>query len=504
VKPASSSVAPATSSVAPVKALTFVGSTIDIVAGKAVISVTGTAEGYTAAELKWAWAVRDGAKQSGQPDGAWLYGSETPADADFKAEYVTFNTETKAFTAKLNLSDIAESFVGGSGIYAVYGGPKDAFGTIVIPDAANVLASNVKDSVNKYYYRADMSVLAIAVVELPPMELTEAVVYAADAPREGYWVKIGGTKAGAFEQADFDALEPFIRFQEVGGSWGFVNINVPTSKNPDKFFFSIEGEKAYLNVRIDDLKAGVDYNSHINIKTFAEGDCKMETNLGKFYEAGDKTIMVFSKVGASQQADFWGNLALRVSHADTAYTMGEPVAPVADTSSGYTQGTCEHNKRRWNLDLTAGSDLNGKLVGGQKLAANNDEARFVFKPEGVSGNVNVVLEIKIAPDLAANLDFGFRTGKGGGSSPITLPDGGTNTVITYNDRSSGGWNPTYSDRTLDLPTETYRQLGATAATAEGAAVIRFFVTLRNADNILKIKRLDSYSPVYYSISFIER
>ncbi|MCQ2798739.1 MAG: hypothetical protein MJ220_02545 [Bacilli bacterium] len=301
--PTSSKVTPASSStskssVAPRPSMTVATIDLEENAGKAYIVITGTAKNYAAGEFKWAWGLEHVTEVDGGE--GFAYGSETPADADYK-EVVTVDAEGK-YAAKLCISDLADL---ASGLYKVYAGAKGFYAAI---DSAEMAGTRIKDSKFAYNYRSDEqtdSVVSIAVDALPPIALQEASVFAEG---DQTWVRIGGESNITLAEAE--TYTPFVQFQNVN-NWR----NSKMAKEKIRWNFATSG-KAYIEVNVTGVFAvGGNYNTHLNIKEDKQQDCKMDAAISEHYDINGLDIEVFSDptTTAAGKDGFWGNLGFRVT-----------------------------------------------------------------------------------------------------------------------------------------------------------------------------------------------
>jgi len=169
-----------------------------------------------------------------------------------------------------------------------------------------------------------------------------------------------------------------------------------------------------------------------------------------------------------------------------AWTDGDKVAKT-DTTSAYQLGSCKCGKKRVLIDVA--TDLNGKITKrGGKLPSNGAEAKYVFP---FSGAKAAKLYFKGTVDNAGNYNYSYQTGKNGGSSAVTLPDGKTNTTVKVNGVE------------VALPTASYSELGMTGLDEAGSAVFEVgAVNLVDGNNEITLKRNDSFGIQYYEIFFI--
>ncbi|MCQ2772357.1 MAG: hypothetical protein MJ238_03670, partial [Bacilli bacterium] len=286
---------------------------IDLVAeaDKAMIKITGTMENVKAANRNMAFALAHKKVDSVDAgDGGFLVGSETPADADYK--YVPTVAADGKFEVKIDVSTVTLA----AGAYSVYAGPKGFYSDITATlkgqtngstAGSQIGGTKVKSNGYKLYFRDDVN--ALIADELPPVELAEAFFEAGTGADEGKtFVLIGGTLSCS--EVDFKAYTPFLQFQNTS-SW----TNTRLDNQEGMVEMVVRGDKGYVKANISSLAPG-NYNTHLNIKSNSQADCKMDVELNTketpFVNAG-KDYAVYSNPAASQPNEFWGNLGVIVS-----------------------------------------------------------------------------------------------------------------------------------------------------------------------------------------------
>lgn len=171
------------------------------------------------------------------------------------------------------------------------------------------------------------------------------------------------------------------------------------------------------------------------------------------------------------------------------WTDGDKVAKT-DTVSAYTPGTCSGGEKRLVIDVA--SDLNGKITArGGKLAADNDTAKYVFP---MTEAKEATIYFKATVDNDGNFGYNYYTGKNGGSSAVTLPDGKTNTTVKVN------------DETITLPKTLYKNFGIVGTSEEWTAGTFEVATvqLKAENNEITLTRNDSYGLSYWDIIVVYR
>ena len=423
-----SSEAPATKAVA----ITEVG--LAAKESKVYLQLSGTAENYTAAEFKWALALQH-AGAAGAGDGGTTFVLGTTAefvDADYTLP-ATLNPDG-TFLFEYNLSDVPSME---AGLLTIHAGVKGLAENLAVGTENN--GATLKDGSFRFYIRADVnSQNTIAVDELPPVAFTEASVVMDESGKA--WGKIGGLAGEGVTQAMLDSYDSFVQFQQVGGSWtntrrykaGTYTITVGGGwgqqsheeelvVDEDQYYWKLEGTKAYLYADISFFAAGSNYNTHLNARHPNQADLKMEVALDETFrmtnaEGADLDVNIVAVPGASQQADFWGNLGWKVTR------HVEPVAPehnlqpvehtVGEGESEVTIQKCaddDYYEVAWNAQAataSSGFDTNGKLSG-------NDSGYVEYKVYSP-----VAQKVRLFSKMSYNTNSQYKRSDGTGDQSI--------------------------------------------------------------------------------------
>lgn len=399
--PASSSSQPASSSSEvtppePVKAVTV--SSVNLVAkeSKVYLQLVGTATEYTAAEFKWALALQH-AGAAGAGDAATTFVLGTTAefvDEDYKLP-ATLNDDG-SFLFEYNVSDIAGME---AGLLTIHAGVKGLSENLAVGTVNN--GATLKDGTFRFYIRADVnSQNTLAVDELPPVTVTEVSIVMDE--HDKAWAKIGGEADESITQALLDSFDTFIQFQNtsnwsstrrykvgtytIPGQWGQPDTELTVTE--DQYYWKLEGNKAFLYADVSFFAAGGNYNTHMNARHPSQADLKMEVALDEKFtmtnaEGKKLEVNVVAVPGASDQANFWGNLGFKVSawvdptahvhsfpdDADVEYAATDDY--IASRAYNCT-GTCGESVLRWNAldyDKTLSKKTTEVKVNG--AAANN-------------------------------------------------------------------------------------------------------------------------------------
>lgn len=178
-------------------------------------------------------------------------------------------------------------------------------------------------------------------------------------------------------------------------------------------------------------------------------------------------------------------------HVD-AFTYGDPV--VKEGESTYAIGTCDCGKK--DVKISVAEDLNGKLTARpKKFGSNGDEAKYLIT---VDSAMYVDLSVLGGVDsYSANKNYGLHTGKNGGSSAVTLPDGKTNLTFKVNGVEVAIDN-----------NQTYAQMGMLDGgdKDEAKAGMAYIgkTMLVKGQNEITIKRNDSFAMTMYDLHLTTR
>ena len=395
-----------TTSEAPVaKAVAVSSVDLALKENKAYLQIKGTAEGYTSAEFLWALALMT-TDNNGTASEDFILGGATFADADYNLP-ATLNNDG-SFVFEYNLSDIAAMKPGLFTILAAVKGLEGNLDVGAVNDGVRV-----KDAVNRYYIRGDVgNKNTIAVDELPPIEFSEAsiVVDENGVP----WAKVGGETSCT--QEELDAFDSYIGLQNTS-NWQSTR----RTKADGQYYYKVEGTKAYVYFDVSFFEGSVytpeqtgsrpspasfggrGYNTHLNVKANQQADLKMDVAIDEHYvvqNAAGKMIdiNVIARPGATEQADFWGNLGFSVNDAfewDSAAIKTSLGEGATNTEKDFGNGVkgYKFNKADYKstLTLTPGFTTdeelihaNLKLLISVKLS-NNENTQFWKQIVGESG-----------------------------------------------------------------------------------------------------------------------
>ena len=288
----------------PVKEAYIDGAVIAKVDTKVVITVTGTYDLYQQGELKLAWGLLGDNQQ-------WGYGSDTPAETDYQA--VTLNATAKTWEMKINVTDVQGIPAANYTFYAGTNDEENSAYDVVALDASEL--GSVTDGTYRYYYRDDISAVAIEV--LPPVTLSSATVvdYTPEGGTAGKYLKVGGAKNATVTAEAIATWSPYCDFEPVPYA------SAVRLTNNETMFLTIDGDNFWAYFSLAGLSAGTNYLVHFNhngtkANCFTTG--KIEDVEYKD-EANGLVYTIYSNPEAGQaggEGEFYGCLAVKVTAAE--------------------------------------------------------------------------------------------------------------------------------------------------------------------------------------------
>lgn len=252
-----------------------------------------------------------------EPENNFVYGKETPADADYNVDVAI---ENNAFSAKLNLTAISANLLGGEK-YTVYAGAKGYTYAAIEGDATTKVLQDVD---YKYYVRSDQeagNAPKLVVDALGPVRIEKASIARDLYGRTGIFVKIGGALRESLTADQLNAFTSYVNFQKLPNTSTRVQKEGAQQEGNPYYFYVVEGNEAFIVINIDfvvaDNATSGDYNTHLNIKENKQENCVstgiIDTTDAPFDAGNGKTIAVYSHPGEHTEANIWGNVGLRVT-----------------------------------------------------------------------------------------------------------------------------------------------------------------------------------------------
>ncbi len=373
---------------------------------KVYLKISGTISGFANADaMKMAFGLLDSAPAQGTT-AEWLFGSETPADADYNLVPTVNNG---AFELKVDVSVITTVK---AGMYTIYVGPKGAYAAVGTQGVSMGSGKEVADGF-RWYIRGDRGNLAMD--ELPPLGLTESFVKVeGEGDEAAIYHYIGGElNETKLSQADFLAKHPYVMYEQCN-QWK-ENV-MGSSTKTDLVTTVIENGKAYIKTNISSL-GNETYNIKLNLAEDKNADVKMDAVIDCRDES-DQVIFnghayaCYADSSKSDKADIYGNCGLYISHAHT-WTRGEKIAD----SEAYNLTCSDASHVGYELDLDS---TNTPGLGSDKKVNSKKEATFNIT--GVAeGEYAVYLKAHVSqgnegPTKTVGLSYGEQLDDNGSSS----------------------------------------------------------------------------------------
>lgn len=304
------------------------------------LSVKGTATAVKETSLKFAFGLEIYQASSGQvPAGdegegegesseapaeepnLFVYGKETPADADYNIDVAISNN---AFDARLKLTDLKANgnyLLEGGNKYRIYAGAKGfEYGELELDAPTTVL----QDNEFKFYFRNDNDAgnsTKLVVDNLGPIRIEKATIGRDLYNRTGIFAKVGGANKENLTADQLNAFNSYVNFQKLPNTSTRVQKEGSQQEGRPYYFYVVEGNEAFIVINIDFMVAAGatsgDYNTHLNVK---ENKQENLVSVGVIdstetpFDAGDgKTIAVYSHPGEHTEANIWGNVGFRVT-----------------------------------------------------------------------------------------------------------------------------------------------------------------------------------------------
>lgn len=313
--------------------------------GKVYFQLNGSETLYTAADsLKYAVGISsDSTIPEAGEDGTvssanFIYGSATPAEADFKA--VTFTPAADAtpvkFSIEVCITDIANIQ---TGVYHLFGGfTAESYDVIdFVEDNADFMA---RDTKYDYFIRNDQSETGLAIEDLGPFAVNEASfvkLAAGDITKEGVdagiFVKVGGTQAQAYTQETLDGWRTLLDFQRMSAY---------SKTSNTQFFWKVEGSKVFLYISVAQLVSDLSadnpertYMTHLtanaaaNVRTPGKLLTSVSILPTAYTEFTDDNVKLrvhsdITKGQADGEPEYYGAMGVEVAY------INAPEAPAAD------------------------------------------------------------------------------------------------------------------------------------------------------------------------------
>lgn len=280
---------------------------------KVDLLVKGTIEDFKETKVNFAFGLLT-YQSSESETGTFVYGKETPEEADYNVEVDIVN---KAFEAKLTLSGI-KTLVGGEK-YQIYAGPKGFYGEV---EGATASEKVLQDNEYKYYFRSDQeagNAPKLVIDNLGPVRIEKVSIEKNVYERTGIFAKIGGANKENLTQEQFDNFDSFVNFQKLPSTSTRVRKEGSQDEGAPYYFYKVEENEAFIYINIDFMVAANatsgKYNTHLNIKENKQENCvstlQIDSEPVVVREDGAK-ISIYSHPGIHNEDNIWGNVGFVV------------------------------------------------------------------------------------------------------------------------------------------------------------------------------------------------
>lgn len=301
------------------------------------LSVKGSATAVKETSLKFAFGLElyqssSGQAQAGEGEGEessepaeepnlFVYGKETPADADYNVDVAIANN---AFDARLKLTGI-QGLEGGNK-YRIYAGAKgfNNYGELELDAPTTV----TQDEDFKYYFRNDQDAgnsTKLVVDAAAPFKIEKVTIEKNVLGRTGIFAKIGGGNKSNLTEDQLNAFDSYVNFQKLPNTNTRVRKEGSQTEGNPYFFYKVEGNEAFIYINIDFMVAANatsgKYNTHLNVEANKQENC---VSLGVIdgtpvvCRDDGATIAVYSHPGEHTEDNIWGNVGFVVEIPEAA------------------------------------------------------------------------------------------------------------------------------------------------------------------------------------------
>ena len=321
---ASDSSNPGTSTSTPAEDGQMTANGIDIVVenNKTYAKITGTISGYSSADaMKMAFGLQT-VVESGT--GTYIFGSATPADADYKYA-PTVNSTAGTFELKVDLSEV--QWVGGT--FTAMVGPKGAYSAVASQGGTYGTGKSV---MNGFRISIRSHNGTIAADELPPVELTISRI---ETTTDKVYHVIGGAlNTTKLTREAFLAKHPYVQYEATTIGWG-KNV-MGSSTKTDLVTVSVDDQgNALIKTDITSLTAN-GYNIKINLNGDSDVDTKMDAIIDETEHPvafGIYDYIPYAVSTYDDKAHLYGNCGLFINEANRYVAYGEKFADLQPVRS---------------------------------------------------------------------------------------------------------------------------------------------------------------------------
>ena len=446
---------------------------IDILeeSNKVYAKISGTISGFASADaMKMAFGL---VAENGTN---YIYGSATPADADYKL-VPTVDAAAGTFELKVDLSDV--QWVGGT--YTAMVGPKGAYSAVISSGGTYGLGKSI---VNGFRISIRGHNGTIAADELPPVELTISRMEIAN--DKIYHVIGGALNTAKLTKEAFLAKHPYVQYEATTVGWA-QNV-MGSSTKTDLVSVEVDDQgNALIKTDVTSLPAN-GYNIKINLTEDKDVDTKMDAIIDETEHPvafGMYDYIPYADSTQTDKAHIYGNCALFINESGRYVNNGEKFAdlqPVkstdgeiayemvaADCDGANAPKASDKNTRLgkgamsdvWDITgIRSGeyevyvkgaySSGNGSSYwsGAQNVELNNDKESNNGSPYNPGARYSVKIDSNDPVDLASDKTYancGMVEAKDDGAwtnvamAKVMIPEGSTSFTMTNNNNGYSIW-----------------------------------------------------------------
>ena len=309
------------SSQAPAQQGEFAPNAIDIIeeSNKAYAKISGTISGFESADaMKMAFGLK------AENADTYIYGSATPADADYKL-VPTVDATAGTFELKADLSEV--TWAGGT--YTAMIGPKGFYKAV--PSSGGTYGTG-KSNMNGFRISIRSHNGTVAADELPPVSLTISRMEIAN--DKIYHVIGGALNTTKLSREDFLAKHPYVQYEATTVGWS-KNV-MGSSTKTDLVSVEVDAQGNAL-IKTDVTSLGANgYNIKINLNGDSDVDTKMDAIIDETEHPvafGMYDYVPYADSTQSDKAHLYGNCGLFINEANRYVAYGDKIADLQPVRS---------------------------------------------------------------------------------------------------------------------------------------------------------------------------
>lgn len=310
------------SSQAPAQQGEFAANAIDIIeeSNKAYAKISGTISGFESADaMKMAFGLK------AENADTYIFGSATPADADYKL-VPTVDATAGTFELKADLSEV--TWVGGT--YTAMVGPKGFYKAVA---SSGGTYGTGKSVMNGFRISIRSHNGTVAADELPPVELTISRMLV-----EGdhiYHILGGALNTAKLSQEAFLAKHPYVCYETTVAQQWKQNV-LGSSTKTDLVTVSVDAQgNALIKTDVTSLPAD-NYNVKLNLNADSPTDTKMDAIIDETDNPtafGMYDYIPYADSTQSDKAHIYGNCGLIIKAANRYVPYGDKIADLQPVRS---------------------------------------------------------------------------------------------------------------------------------------------------------------------------